>query len=237
MADSRLMRKTSRTVGSLLIVVGVLTLGWVVLVWRWEDPFTAIYTHFQQARLSNTYDKRAASFHPQLTRGDLVSMERQIASEARAYGKTLRTGQPVGRLQIGRIGLKMVVVQGTDHESLKKGPGHYERSALPGEGHLIYIAGHRTTYLAPFADINNIRIGDYIRFDVPYGTFTYRVSRHYIVADNAVNVLEDHGVEILRLQACHPRFFATHRYIVDARLVGVSPRGASAFAPVRSASS
>jgi sortase A len=230
-------RKASRVFGSLLIVAGVLTLAWVVLVWRWEDPFTAVYTHFQQARLASTYDKRAAAFRPQLTRGNLASMERQIASEARAYRKTLRTGEPVGRLRIGRIGLNMVVVQGTDHESLKKGPGHYEDSGLPGEGHLIYVAGHRTTYLAPFAAINNIRLGDYIRFELPYGTFTYRVTRHYVVADNAVDVLKDHGAEILRLQACHPRFFATHRYLVDAKLVGVSPRGGAAYAPVRSASS
>jgi sortase A len=230
-------RTASRAFGSLLIVAGALTLAWVVLVWRWEDPVTAVYTHFQQTRLASTYDKRAAAFHPQLTRGNLASMERQIASEARAYRKTLRTGEPVGRLRIGRIGLNMVVVQGTDHDSLKKGPGHYEGSGLPGEGHLIYIAGHRTTYLAPFAAINNIRLGDYIRFELPYGTFTYRVTRHYVVADNAVDVLEDHGVEILRLQACHPRFFATHRYLVDAKLVGVSPRGATAYAPVRSASS
>jgi sortase A len=230
-------RKASRVFGSLLIVAGVLTLAWVVLVWRWEDPFTAVYTHFQQARLASTYDKRAAAFRPQLTRGNLASMERQIASEARAYRKTLRTGEPVGRLRIGRIGLNMVVVQGTDHESLKKGPGHYEDSGLPGEGHLIYVAGHRTTYLAPFAAINNIRLGDYIRFELPYGTFTYRVTRHYVVSDNAVDVLKDHGAEILRLQACHPRFFATHRYLVDAKLVGVSPRGGAAYAPVRSASS
>lgn len=231
------MRKTSRIFGSLLIVAGVLTLAWVVLVWRWEDPFTAVYTHFQQARLSHTYQKRVNAFRPRVTRGDLVSVQRQVAGEARAYRRTLKTGDPVGRLRIGRIGLNMVVVQGTDHETLKKGPGHYLGSALPGEGHLIYIAGHRTTYLAPFAWINNIRAGDYINFEVPYGTFTYRVTRHYVVADNTVAVLKDTGTEIMRLQACHPRFFATHRYIVDARLVAVAPRGGAAYSPVRSASS
>jgi sortase A len=231
------VRKASRIFGSLLIVAGVLTLAWVVLVWRWEDPFTALYTHFEQARLSHTYERRASAFRPRVTHGDLVSVERQVASEARAYRRTLETGDPVGRLHIGRIGLNMVVVQGTDHETLKKGPGHYVGSGLPGEGHLIYVAGHRTTYLAPFAWINNIRAGDYITFEVPYGTFTYRVTRHYIVADNTVAVLKDTGSEILRLQACHPRFFATHRYIVDAKLVGVAPRGGSAYSPVRSASS
>jgi sortase A len=231
------MRKASRIFGSLLTVAGALTLAWVVLVWRWEDPFTALYTHFQQARLSNTYEKRAAAFHPRLTHGDLAGMRRQVASEARAYGRALSTGDPVGRIRIGRIGLKMVVVQGTDHETLKEGPGHYIDSGLPGEGRLIYVAGHRTTYLAPFAQINNIRAGDYINFELPYGTFTYRATRHYVVAENDVTVLKDHDAEILRLQACHPRFFATQRYLVDAKLVGVAPRGGSAYAPVRSASS
>jgi sortase A len=231
------MRRLARITGALMVVAGVLTLAWAVVVWRWQDPFTALYTHFQQARLSSTYEKRASAFQPRVTHGDLVSVQRQVASEARAYGRTLRTGEPVGRLRIGRIGLTMVVVQGTDHESLKKGPGHYVGSGLPGEGHLVYVAGHRTTYLAPFAAINNIRTGDYIRFELPYGTFTYRVARHYVVADNAIGVLEDRGREILRLQACHPRFFASHRYLVDATLVGVSPRGAAPYAPVRSASS
>jgi sortase A len=231
------VQRTGRIFGSLLIAAGVLTLAWVVLVWRWQDPFTAVYTHFQQARLSSTYEHRAATFQPQLTHGSLASVERQVATEARAYRRSLKTGEPVGRLRIGRIGLKMVVVQGTDHASLEKGPGHYIDSGLPGEGHLIYVAGHRTTYLAPFAAINDIRRGDYIRFELPYGTFTYRVVRHYIVAASAIDVLRDHGSEILRLQACHPRFFATHRYLVDAKLVGVAPRGGSAYAPLRSASS
>ena len=231
------MHRAARILGSLLILAGVLTLAWVVVVWRWQDPFTAVYTHFQQARLASSYERQSAAFHPRVARGDLASVERQIATEARAYRRSLTTGQAVGRLSIGRIGLKMVVVQGTDHESLKKGPGHYIQSGLPGEGHLIYVAGHRTTYLAPFAAIDNIRVGDYIRFELPYGTFTYRATRHYVVAENAISVLEDHGTEILRLQACHPRFFATHRYLVDAKLVSVTPRGASTYAPVRSASS
>jgi sortase A len=104
-------------------------------------------------------------------------------------------------------------------------------SGLPGQGRLIYIAGHRTTYLAPFADINDIRIGDYVRLEVPYGTFTYRVVRHYVVPADDLAVLRNRGREILRLQACHPRFFATHRYIVDAKLVAVAPKGGRSFAP------
>lgn len=224
------MRRALRLLGTLLIAGGALLLVWVVIVWQWQDPFTAIYTHFQQARLSHAYEKRVAAFHPKLDatptgHRNLAVVEREVAAEARAYGRSLRTGDPVGRIQIGRIGLKMVVVQGTDEETLKKGPGHYLTSGLPGEGKLIYIAGHRTTYLAPFAAIDAIRIGDYVKLDMPYGDFTYRVTRHYIVPADQLSILVNHGKEILRLQACHPRFFATHRYIVDARLVAVTPRG------------
>jgi sortase A len=223
------MRRLARISGTLLIAAGAITLVWVVVVWKWQDPFTALYTHIEQNRLAHAYDREVRTFHPRVSGGSLASVERSVAAEARAYRRTLRRGEPIGRLEIGRIGLNMVVVQGTDDQTLKKGPGHYIASGLPGEGHLIYVAGHRTTYLAPFSYINDIRIGDYIRFEVPYGTFTYRVVRHYVVADNRLSVLRDHGREILRLQACHPRFFATHRYIVDAKLVRVAPRGASAF--------
>ncbi len=130
------------------------------VVWQWQDPFTAIYTHFEQARLSHDYEQRVAAFRPLLkpappAHRDLAVVEREVAVEARTYARTLHTGDPVGRIRIGRIGLKMVVVQGTDEARLKKGPGHYLPSGLPGEGQLIYVAGHRTTYLAPFAEIND----------------------------------------------------------------------------------
>jgi sortase A len=231
------VRLFARILGLLLIVAGAFTLAWVVLVWQWQDPFTAIYTHVQQNRLAHTYERRAHAYRPKATHGKgLAAVQVQIAAEARAYRKGLHTGDAVGRLKIGRIGLKMMVVEGTDHETLKKGPGHYEASAIPGQGHLIYIAGHRTTYLAPFAHINDIKIGDYITFSVPYATFTYRVRRHYIVRSNQLSVLKDHGNEILRLQACHPRFFATHRYIVDATLASITPADGETYAVKAAAS-
>lgn len=208
------MRRIGRITGTLLLAAGALTLVWVVVVWRWQDPFTAIYTHFEQTRLAHEYDRRASAFDAQVA-------DRNLSAEAAAYRRTLTRGGPVGRLVIPRLDLDMVVVQGTDEASLRKGPGHYIPSALPGEGRLVYVAGHRTTYLAPFAEINELRAGDPIRFVLPYGTFTYRVTRHFVVPADDVAVLRDTGRELLRLQACHPRFFATHRYIVDAKLVSV----------------
>jgi len=156
-----------------------------------------------------------------------------VAGEARQYRRGLRTGAPLGRIKIGRVGLSMLVVQGTDHDTLKKGPGHYTTTGLPGEGRLIYVAGHRTTYLAPFSHIDEIRNGDYMTMELPYGTFTYRAFRHYVVAANDMRVLVNRGSEILRLQACHPRFFATQRYIVDAKLVSIEPRGRAAVPVLR----
>lgn len=225
-----------RTLAALLVGAGLLILAWVLLVWQWQDPFTALYTHVEQARLSSRYTRRVELFRPtvKVSVRDPASAAAAIAKEAREYRGSLHVGDAVGRLQIGRIGLSMIVVQGTDHETLKKGPGHYLTTGLPGEGRLIYVAGHRTTYLAPFAHIDAIRDGDLIAFSVPYGTFSYRAFRHYVVRSDDLSVLANRGREILRLQACHPRFFATHRYIVDARLVAFKPRrGRTWFAPSR----
>ncbi len=227
--SGRSLRRVLRLVGTLAMCAGVLALVWAVVVWRWQDPFTALYTHFQQKHLAAVYKERAARFEPAApTAGavpDVVDAQHEVRVAAAHYRSALHTGDPVGRLTIGRIGLKMMVVQGTDEESLKKGPGHYLATALPGQGHLIYIAGHRTTYLAPFSHIDEIRNGDYVKFELPYGTFTYRAFRHYVVPATDLAMLDDHGKEILRLQACHPRFFATHRYIVDARLVSFTLHG------------
>jgi sortase A len=228
------LRRPLRILGTVLVVAGVLVLAWVVVVWRWEDPFTAIQTYFSQKHLKTTYLRRSDSFRRTLPAParDLRVAWREAQQAARHYDRTLTRGGPVGRLKIGRLGLDIYVVQGTDHESLKKGPGHYPESGVPAQGRLIYIAGHRTTYLAPFAHINDIRDGDYMTLEVPYGTFEYRAFRHYVVPSDDVALLENTGREILRLQACHPRFFATNRYIVDARLVAFTPVGTSTlYAP------
>jgi sortase A len=221
------MRRTLRLLGALLIVAGLLLGTWAAVVYFWQDPFTAWYTHREQSKLASAYDRQSERFAAPATISRRVYPSGEVTRLAHGYGRSLHVGAPVGRLQIKRIGLNMVIVQGTDHESLKKGPGHYASSGLPGGGQLIYIAGHRTTYLAPFSHIDDIRDGDFIVFQVPYGTFTYRAYRHYIVPNTALSVLVSHGREILRLQACHPRFFSSQRYLVDAWLVGFRPRGAT----------
>ena len=223
------MRTLVRRLGTLMIVAGVLTLVWAGLVWRWQDPFTALYTQWQQDKLAHSYDKLVATYRSSHVSGNLAAEQRVIRREATAFRHEMKRGAAIGRIRIGRIGLNMVLVNGTDHETLKKGPGLDPRSHMPGANRLVYIAGHRTTYLAPFAEIDRLRRGDAITLEMPYGTFVYRATEHRIVTATDLSVLRSPNHEQLELQACHPRFFATHRYIVYAHLVAVHPRGMPAY--------
>ena len=159
-----------------------------------------------------------------------------MAEAARRYRRSLREGDAVGRLQVPRLGLNMVMVNGTETETLKKGPARHLGSYLPGEGKLIYVAGHRTTYSAPFSAIDGLRRGDQVKLELPYGTFEYRVTRHRVVGATDVAVLRSKGREELALQACHPRFFASERYIVYARPVRVRRRAAGRRTRIRAPS-
>lgn len=229
------MRRWIRVTGTVLLGAGVCLLLWSAVVWRWQDPFTALYTTYQQHRLAAGLNLRVAAYAPppRLAHAqgeDRVAQERRIvAREARRYRRRLKVGEPLGRLRVPRLHLNAIVVVGTDHDSLTKGPGWYTGSFLPGEGQLIYIAGHRTTYLAPFAAIQTLRRGDTATLELPYGTFVYRITHHRIVAADDVAQLRSHGVEVLALQACHPRFFATHRYIAYGTPVRVLPRGGKPY--------
>jgi sortase A len=228
------MRRLSRVAGTILVVAGLGMLAWVLVVWRWQDPFTALYTQWKQHQLSQTYERRFSGYEPAQLRRNEVSISARtkvIAREARLYRIQSGRGQAIGRIRVPRLQLNMILVNGTDHGSLTKGPGRDRRTYMPGEGQLIYIAGHRTTYLAPFAHIERLQSGDAVTLEVPYATFRYRVFKHRIVGAHEMSVLRSHGVEVVELQACHPRFFATQRYIAYARLVRVEPRGGAAFEP------
>ena len=111
------------------------------------------------------------------------------------------------------------VVEGTDTTTLRKGPGHYPDTPLPGGPGTTAIAGHRTTYGAPFRSIDDLRRGDRIVVDMPDGRFVYRVERIKIVDDQDLSVLEPVGHKRLMLSACHPLYSAAERVIVFARQV------------------
>jgi sortase A len=228
------MRRIFRILGTLMVVGGVLTLIWVGVVWQWQDPFTALYTRWEQHRLASSYDERFTKFRPLRPPSDNLAAERQIiAGEAARYRRESKRGEAIGRIKVPRLGLNMILVNGTDHDTLQKGPGRDLRTYMPGEGQLIYIAGHRTTYLAPFSHIDSLRAGDRVTLEMPYATFVYRIVRHQIVPSDDLAVLRSHDHEVVILQACHPRFFATHRYLAYALPVRVEPRAGPAYTPTQ----
>jgi sortase A len=232
------MRRAVRVLGTVLVIAGVGVLAWTLLVWQWQDPFTALYTHYQQHKLARSLASEFNDYTaaPAPAGEPVAAEQRRIALAAARFRRAARESQAIGRIIVPRLGLNMVVVNGTDHDTLEKGPGRDPRTYMPGQGQLVYIAGHRTTYLAPFAHIDRLRAGDPITLEMPYATFVYRITGHRIVPADDLAVLRSHGREQLELQACHPRFFASHRYIAYASPVRVIPRMGRPYAPRPSAS-
>ena len=215
------MRRLFRVLGTLMIVAGVLTLAWAAIVWRWEDPVTSLYTAYEQRNLSSGLDERFALYERR-TKPAAFDPD-GVADEARRYRRETAIGEGFGRIEVPRLGLRMVLVYGTDPEPLKRGPGLDPRTFFPGQGRLVYVAGHRTTYGAPFSDIDDLQRGDVVRVEMAYGTFTYTVTNSRIVPADDLSVLRSKNFEQIALQACHPRFFASHRWITYGRLTKVEP--------------
>jgi sortase A len=221
--------------GTLLLVIGVGVLAWAATVWVWKDPFTTAYTAYEQRRLESRLDEEFASWRPI---GEPVSRPSRpepkpkpslrphddLSREARRFRLAAEEGSAIARLRVPRLDLDLVVVNGTSTGDLRRGPGRHEKTFMPGERELVYVAGHRTTYGAPFSDIDRLRPGDTITLELPYGTAEYRVTKQRIVDDNDLSVLESHGREELVLQACHPRFFSSQRLLVYARPVAMEAR-------------
>jgi sortase A len=155
----------------------------------------------------------------------LASQNARIDYLARRERRQVQTGDAVGRIDIPKISADYTVVQGTDQSSLEKGPGHYPSTALPGMGETVAIAGHRTTYLAPFERINELSPGDRIVVTMPYGRFVYRVQDLRVVVPTALWVTRNVGYDRLVLSACTPLYSAAQRIIVFARMQSSKPLG------------
>ena len=128
-------------------------------------------------------------------------------------------GDPTARLRIPTIGVDKIVVEGVSLADLKKGPGHYPESPLPGQEGNAAIAGHRTTYGAPFHRIDELEAGDEIIVETIQGSFTYEFTEQLIVSPSQVDVLADKADNRLTLTACHPKYSARQRIVVVAHLV------------------
>jgi sortase A len=192
------MRPVLRFVAAVLIVSGVLLLADAAITVLWQEPVSAVVANRQQKQLKK-----------QLEKPEVV---------ARVVRRKPLKGDAIGRINIPAIGVHEYVVEGTNTADLRKGPGHYADTPMPGQPGTTAIAGHRTTYGAPFREIDQLRHGQVISLDLPYGRFIYRVERVKIVDDQDLSVLRSAGYQRLMLSACHPLYSAAQRVIVFARL-------------------
>lgn len=143
----------------------------------------------------------------------------QPTSTPLAEARLAEVGDPVATIEIPKIGVKRVVVEGATLDQLRRGPGHFPSSPLPGQAGNAAIAGHRTTYGQPFHNVDKLEAGDEIKTSTVLGPATYRVTGVTIVDPEQSEVLDDKGDNRLTLVACHPKYSARERIIVTAELV------------------
>lgn len=255
------MRRFRRKLGTILIVVGVLALGYGATIYFWKDPATDLYAAWKQSQLDDQLAEEFAQYQTQEGLGTPVAettdvpatelsevveqapaeqtettseptadeLQAVIRRAAEKYFKKMKPGQPLGRLIIPKLGIDPVFVNGTEWgRDLSRGPGRYPETSLPGLGQLTAIAGHRTTFGAWFRHIDDLKRGDAITLELPYGTFHYVVTGHEIVDDEDWSIIEPRDYETLVLSACHPLYSAKQRWVVYARLDRVElPNGRS----------
>jgi sortase A len=205
--------------GRLMVAAGVILLLFVAYqLWG-----TGLETRAAQRNLSGNFEAQAA----ELAASAAAEAERDALIE-QIYG-SLQAGDPVARLEIPAIGVDYIVVQGVDLKTLEAGPGHFPETPLPGQPGNSAIAGHRATFDAPFNLLDELVPGDEITVTTLQGAFRYEVMPqpvdggdpigHYLVAPTAVEILDDKGDNRLTLMGCHPRYGATQRIVVEAKLV------------------
>lgn len=214
---ARLLRILSIT----LITAGVVLLADIGVTLLYEEPISSVQASIKQRQAESELEEAEARYAEAAERRQLArrSRERRIAAFADRFGSQAEEGEAIGRIQAEEAGLDTVVVQGTDTESLRVGPGHFPETRFPGQDGTVGIAGHRTTYGAPFRNVDSFDRGDRIVLEMPYATFVYRVQKTEIVDPHDVGVVRDVGYERLVLTSCHPLYSAAQRLIVYARMV------------------
>jgi sortase A len=219
-------RRVLRGLSTVLIVSGGLILLDAGTTLLWQEPLTALQTKLRQNGLRGDLRHLEAAGPTRLEARALAGLRddrRRIAFLARSLRRRTADGDAVGRIRIPRISADFVMVKGSQPADLRKGPGVYDQTALPGVPGTTAVAGHRTTYLAPFRHIDELRRGDRITVEMPYATFTYRVEGTRIVDPDALWILKRVRYDRLVLSACHPLFSAAQRIVVFARLARVVP--------------
>lgn len=225
------MRRALRAFSTVLIIAGTLLLADAALTLAWQEPVSAIYARVTQSKLSGQLEDLERAEPTPLERRALANLggeRRRMAFLARRLKARVKDGGAVGRIRVAAINVNYVVVQGTGTGDLRKGPGHYPDTPLPGEHGTVAIAGHRTTYAAPFRRLDDLKPGDRAVLEMPYGHFTYRIESTRIVAPTDLSVIRRVGYDRLVLTACHPLYSATKRIVAFARLISGEARGAAA---------
>jgi sortase A len=224
-------QRALRALSIFLIVAGTLALLDAGLTLVWQEPISALYARLQQNRLKGTLHQIERAQPTPIERHALLRLphERErIAYLAHELERHTGQGSPIGSIHIPHIGADFVMVNGTSTEDLKKGPGILSQTRFPGQPGTTAIAGHRTTYLAPFRHIDALRSGDRILLDMPYAHFTYTVIGHRVVSPTDVGAAVDPvGYSRLVLSACTPLYSAAQRILVFARLTRTVPVGAA----------
>jgi sortase A len=195
------MRAVLRFVASVMMVSGTLLISDAAVTLLWQEPVSAYVANREQTQL------REALVTP---------MPRVIRREP-------LPGDAIGRIEIPAIGVDEYMVEGTDTENLRKGPGHYPETPLPGERGTAAVAGHRTTYGAPFRKIDDLHRGQEITVDMPYGRYVYRVESSKVVPPTDLSVLDRAAHDRLVLSACHPLYSAAERIVVFSKLARREP--------------
>jgi sortase A len=221
------MHRALRILSVALITAGIVILVDAGLTLAWKEPVSAVYSEVQQSRAADQLAEVESEFLAvdevvELSEGPREQSPAQIRATARKlarlFAEGIREGEGIGRIRVPAMGADYVMLEGTDPGTLQRGPGHYPDTKLPGQGGTAAIAGHRTTYGAPFNDIDAVEKGDEVVLEMPYGTFTYEVTGTEIVEPTETEIVRDVGYEQVVLTACHPLYSAAERYAVFAKL-------------------
>jgi sortase A len=223
-----------RALAVTLILVGSLALIDAAVTLVWQEPFSALYAKLRQDHLSGALRKEERAAPTAVEQRTLVGISDErarIAFLAAELQRRAGEGSPVARIVIPRIGASFVVVKGTSTSDLESGPGIYPETVFPGVAGTTAIAGHRTTFLAPFRHIDELGPGSRILLNTPYAHFTYTVVGKSVVAPTDVRAaVANVGYSRLVLSACTPLFSAAKRLLVYARLQSTVPVGAGRLA-------
>jgi sortase A len=200
------LRRGVRVMGRLLVGLGLFVLAFVA--------YQLVGTNIAAAKHQQTLRQQFA-----------LDLRKAPASAAAAITTTSPPAPPsdgsvIGIIRAPAINLDKALVQGVSESDLQEGPGHYPSTPLPGEPGNVAIAGHRTTYGAPFFRLNELKAGDPIYVTTAQGTFTYRVTRELVVSPLDVAVLGATNANLLTLTTCNPLYSAAQRLVAEAVLQG-----------------